>query len=289
MGSNQACYLCGGEELKKREGSVRDNPSLDVMECSRCGLVFLSSFSHIKESFYEDAKMHDGEIDVDIEAWIRETEYDDERRFNWLEPLVKGKSVLDFGCGTGMFLSRVKGIAKSVEGIEPERRLKGHFNKQRLSVTGSISELKDSFDIITLFHVLEHLPDPIQVLKELSAKLNEKGSIIIEVPNANDALLNLYRSKPFSEFTYWSCHLFLYTESTLANLLKEAGLRVNYIKQVQRYSLANHLYWLSKGKPGGQEKWHFLDSSELNSAYEKQLASIGGCDTLLGSFSRMRI
>ena len=104
-------------------------------------------------------------------------------------------------------------------------------------------------------------------------------------PNADDALLTLYQSKPFSEFTYWSCHLFLYTESTLAKLAEKAGLRINYIKQVQRYNLANHLYWLSKGKPGGHKEWHFMDSDDLNSAYEKQLASIGGCDTLLGSLS----
>ena len=286
MSSTPACYLCEGKELKKRAGSVRDNPSLDIMECARCGLVFLSSFSHIKEGFYEDAKMHDGDISIDIEAWVRETEHDDERRFSWIRPSIEGKSVLDFGCGTGMFLKRAKELAKSVKGIEPEKRLKEHFNKEGLSVAESISELGESFDIITLFHVLEHLSDPVQVLEELSAKLSENGEIIVEVPNASDALLTLYESKPFSEFTYWSCHLFLYTRSTLERVAEQAGLRVNYIEQVQRYTLANHLYWLSKGKPGGHKEWQFMDSDELNSAYAKQLASIGGCDTLLASFSR---
>ncbi len=281
------CYLCGGKELQKRAGGVRDNPTLDVMECSGCGLVFLSSFAHVEEGFYEAGRMHDNEIDADLDAWIKETARDDDRRFRWLRALIPGKSILDFGCGAGMFLKRTIGIAKSVSGIEPEKRLKAHFDKQGLRVAHSLVELKERFDIITMFHVLEHLRDPVQVLKELSACLNENGEIIVEVPNANDALLTLYHSKPFSEFTYWSRHLFLYEESTLARLAEKAGLKVNYIKQVQRYTLANHLYWLAEGKPGGHKEWDFLDTVELNAAYEERLAAAGCCDTIVASFSVM--
>jgi len=110
--------------------------------------------------------------------------------------------------------------------------------------------------------------------------------LIVEVPNANDALLKLYQNEAFSHFTYWSCHLFLFTPHTLSKLAESAGLHVNYIKQIQRYPLSNHLYWLVNGKPGGHRKWHFLDSNELLTAYEKQLASVGLCDTILGSFSK---
>ena len=289
MSSVRACYLCGENEFRKRTGRVRDNPNLDVLECCSCGLVFLSSFSHLKEGLYEDGGMHDNEIDVDLNAWIRETERDDERRFNWIRPLIEGKAILDFGCGAGMFLKKTKGIAKSAIGIEPEKRLKEHFNKEGLNVACSLDDLNERFDIITLFHVLEHLTDPARVLKELSSKLYENGEIIVEVPNADDALLTLYQSKPFSEFTYWSRHLFLYTESTLARLAEKTELRINYIKQVQRYTISNHLYWLAIGKPGGHKEWHFMDSDQLNKAYEKQLAYVGRCDTLLGSFSRKQV
>ena len=134
--------------------------------------------------------------------------------------------------------------------------------------------------------MLEHLADPVQILTKLSAKLNKDGKIIIEVPNANDALLTLYKSKPFSEFTYWSCHLYLFTERNLLNLAQKGGLKADYIKQIQRYSLANHLYWLSMGKPNGHKKWCFIDSNKLNRAYEAQLASLGFCDTLMACFSK---
>ena len=137
-----------------------------------------------------------------------------------------------------------------------------------------------------MFHVLEHILDPKAILSELTEMLADGGQIIVEVPNADDALLTLYQCEPFSNFTYWSCHLFLFTAKTLKMLFSQVNLKVNYIKQIQRYSLSNHLYWLANGKPGGHQKWRFLNSPELHAAYEKQLTAIGKCDTLLASVSR---
>ncbi|MDD4601885.1 MAG: methyltransferase, partial [Negativicutes bacterium] len=96
----------------------------------------------------------------------------------------------------------------------------------------------------------------------------------------------LYNNTPFSHFTYWSCHLFLFKAKTLEMLVSQVGLKINYIKQIQRYPLSNHLFWLVNGEPGGHQKWHFLDSPELFTIYEKQLAAIGKCDTLMASISK---
>ncbi len=137
-----------------------------------------------------------------------------------------------------------------------------------------------------MFHVLEHIPDPKSILGELKEMLAGGGQIVVEVLNADDALLTFYNNSPFSHFTYWSCHLFLYTAKTLQMLFDQMNLKVNYIKQIQRYPLSNHLHWLANGKPGGHQKWHFLDSQELHAAYLKQLAAIGKCDTILASISK---
>ena len=104
---------------------------------------------------------------------------------------------------------------------------------------------------------------------------------IIEVPSASDILLYLYDCLPFQKFTYWSQHLYLFNTSTLETLVRQSGLKIDYIKQIQRYPLSNHLYWLSKGLPGGHKLWSFLDNESLTQAYEASLASIGGCDTLI--------
>jgi len=284
------CYLCGSTEFNKKPGSVRDNPELEVLECASCGLVFLSSFDHVRVGFYENSEMH-GEEMPDVQIWIRNTAWDDERRFKYLKSVLPNCSLLDFGCGAGGFLLKARELTVKAHGIEPESRLKKHFQSYGLTVFQNLSEIPknirgEGYDIITMFHVLEHIPDPKSTLIELSEILADDGQIIVEVPNADDALLTLYNNKPFSHFTYWSCHLFLYTAKTLQMLFDQMNLKVNYIKQIQRYLLSNHLYWLTNGSPGGHQRWHFLDSPELHAAYEKQLAAIGKCDTILASISK---
>lgn len=281
------CYLCGATGFNNRHEGVRDNPDIDVLECSECGLVFLSSIDHIQDGFYEESGMH--EEPLDVKAWQRETARDDERRFDYLKELLPNRSALDFGCGTGGFLERAQKLAVIAKGIEPDSGLTEYFKKQGLSVWPSLQELIEGderkYDIVTMFHVMEHLPDPKAVLHQLAGLLPDKGQIIIEVPSSADALLSLYGCMKFARFSYWSCHLYLFNSSTISRLAQQLGMKVNYIKQVQRYSLANHLYWLARGKKGGHAQWNFLESAEMNAAYEKQLASLGLCDTIIASFS----
>ncbi len=135
-----------------------------------------------------------------------------------------------------------------------------------------------------VFHVVEHIEDPAGMLRKLATRL--RGGIIIELPSSADALLTLYESLPFSEFIYWSCHLYLFNAANIELLTIKAGLKLDYVSHVQRYPLSNHLYWLAKSKPGGHQKWHIFDSLGLHTAYEKQLAAIGKCDTIFASISR---
>lgn len=283
------CYLCGCTEFNKRPGRVRDRLELEVLECASCGLVCLSSFDHIRNGFYENSQMHDEEM-PDVQTWLKETTWDDERRFQYLKSVLPNRRLLDFGCGAGGFLLKARELASTAHGVEPETRLKSHYQNHGLTVFQNLSDIpndiRGGYDIITMFHVLEHIPDPKSILSELSEMLADGGQIIVEVPNADDVLLILYNNSPFSHFTYWSCHLFLYTAKTLQMLFDQMSLKVNYIKQIQRYPLSNHLYWLANGKPGGHQKWHFLDSAKMHAAYENQLAAIGKCDTIVASISR---
>ena len=79
--------------------------------------------------------------------------------------------------------------------------------------------------------------------------------------------------------------MYLFNNKTLADMVKISGLKLNWIKQIQRYSLSNHLFWLSKGKPGGHKVWPFFEDKELNEKYSQSLSSMGKCDTILASVS----
>lgn len=278
------CYLCNNKNYKKRKGIVRDNKNLEIFECCDCGLVFLSEDSHINESFYENSNMHNS---FDFYKWRNETLTDDIRRFKFLKSSLINKKVLDFGSGNGGFLKQTKAISKSILGIELEKAIIPYYEKENIPLENNLDKINEKFDVITSFHVIEHIKNPLIVLEKLKNLLEDNGKLIIEVPNANDVLLSIYENEAFSNFTYWSCHLYLYTQHTLSILAKKTGLEVEFIKHIQRYPISNHLYWLSKNKPGGHEKWgNFFDSEELNEAYKNQLASLGATDTIIACLKK---
>ena len=99
------CYLCHSLRLVERSGSVRDSQLLKIYECKDCGLVQLNSHEHIRKEHYENSKMH-GSDPEPISVWERNTEEDDERRFQMLKTLLPNKDLLDFGCGNGGFLKK---------------------------------------------------------------------------------------------------------------------------------------------------------------------------------------
>lgn len=269
---NTKCFLCNSDNHKVLHKGVRDNECIDVLKCSECSLEFLSDFSHINKSFYEKGLMHNKEID----KWIKNTYCDDFRRFKFLEQKIQGKKVLDFGCGNGGFVKLAQ-----CDGVEIDESMKEYFDVNGLCVYSSIDNLKQAYDYITLFHVVEHLKNPIEILNGLKSKLAKDGRLIIEVPNCNDALISLYKSKSFEDFTYWSCHLFNYNECTLSKVLEKSGYRVIKTEFIQRYPYTNHLYWFFKKSPAGHEKLKHLYCRALNDLYCSFLKRFKITDTLI--------
>ena len=278
------CYLCESVDFTLRKGAVRDSPEMKIYECESCGLVSLRQSDHISTDFYENSGMH-GTAMPSIEEWLKETEWDDQRRYMMLKSAITNKEILDFGCGAGGFLKKAEQVAKKVTGIELESRVQEYWDGT-FSIVPDIDSMRSKFDVITAFHVVEHLKDPRDMLRNLAGKLSPGGRLIVEVPSGEDALLTLFDCDAFQHFTYWSQHLFLFSAHTLAMLARQAGLNVVSINHYQRYPLSNHLHWLSNGKPGGHQRWSFLDTPELNEAYARALASIGKTDTLIAHFQQ---
>jgi 2-polyprenyl-3-methyl-5-hydroxy-6-metoxy-1,4-benzoquinol methylase len=101
---------------------------------------------------------------------------------NSLQP-SKG-SILDIGAGTGDFLSVAKENGWHAIGVEPSDKAKAIAKQKGVSFVGETSELEShSFDIISMWHVLEHVPDLDEQLKELKRLLKPGGTLIIAVPN----------------------------------------------------------------------------------------------------------
>ncbi len=224
------CYLCGHKTAESRKGKVRDSARMEILQCAACGMVSLSSLDHVDSDFYKNSGMHGAEP-VSIKNWLNDTDSDDRRRFELLRPLLTNKRILDFGCGAGGFLRLAKTLAHKIVGIEVETRVRDHWF-EKLEIAPSIECIGDGhYDLITAFHVIEHLQDPRSMLQELAKLLDRAGKLVVEVPNSEDVLLTLYDCNAFQNFTYWSQHLYLFNSNTLNLLAKQAGLRVLSIQQ----------------------------------------------------------
>lgn len=185
------CYLCSCTEHLRRPGKVRDDSTLEILECKNCGLVFLTH-TELPDGFYEKSGMHGEEL-IHIEEWLRQLERDDDRCVEYLKEAMTNRDILDFGCGPGGFLIKARSKTRMVMGIELESRLQTHFQKINLNVVQHIQDLPfdQKFDMITAFHVVEHLEDPADMLRQLATKLLRSGKIIIEILSSALAALGL--------------------------------------------------------------------------------------------------
>jgi len=265
----------------KYSDSVRDRDDVFALKCDKTGIIILNRTSHINEYYKNKPESPFYEVELDEVSSLTNNE-DDTRRAEMFQNIILQKNWCDFGTGLGNILKYLSPIAKKSISVELQKTARNFVNKNGHKCYESIDDYPgNDLDIVTLFHVFEHLDDPIGILKNIRKKMNDNGTIIIEVPHAKDILLNGYDLESFKNFTLWSEHLILHTRESLRLFIEEAGFKNVVIKGFQRYSLSNHTYWLRHGKPGGHKKWSHLNSNELDLAYKNSLNSIDQTDTLI--------
>lgn len=265
---------------------TRDATSLAVYRDRVSGVVYIDGF-YTGDQTYERGDYRQETIGRAGQASFEE-HADAARRISSFRHLYSGRTIADFGCGEGDFLRGVKLEAASCTGIELQKDAVAKLRQDGINCFQSLEELDaESMDAIFSFHVLEHLPNPLEILAGIQSRLKPGGRIVIEVPHANDFLLSQVHCEAFKNFTLWSQHLVLHTRESLRRVFEFVGFREIVIEGVQRYPLSNHFGWMSNGRPGGH-KSHLaaLETPELESAYRAALARIDATDTLILTASR---
>ncbi|MFX1277390.1 MAG: class I SAM-dependent methyltransferase [Promethearchaeota archaeon] len=228
------------------------------MECQNCGLTYLKPEEKDLKKYYSEEyrKKHTCIVGQTMECkemfdlLLPYQQARIEEIKNILNPKMR---VLDVGCSTGHFLFVLKDYVQECIGIEYNSQ-EAEFAKEKLNIkvyTKSIEEtdlLQESFDLITIYQVLEHVKDPINFLKLYRKYIKPDGYISIEVPNIQDVLISKYKIKSYEDFWYREPHLFYYSPQTLKMILEKAGFKGS-IKGYQRYNILNHMNWIFSGKP----------------------------------------
>lgn len=277
-----------GSDIEQFFPRTRDRADIPVMRCRDSGVVFLGATPADLERYYNQRRPdNDGTTSrttVGGAQIVTAAPADSQRRLDQFRTVIAGKRICDFGTGHGLFLRQARGIASHCAGVELNLGQQESLCADGIPAEPAIDRYQPgSFDVVSLFHVLEHLETPIETLQLIRSRLAPGGTLIVEVPHARDFLFNTLASEAFKGFTFWSEHLVLHTRASLERVLKLAGFSQIAVKGYQRYGLENHLHWLVQQKPGGQQAWAHLADADLNARYAGLLQSIDETDTLIAT------
>jgi 2-polyprenyl-3-methyl-5-hydroxy-6-metoxy-1,4-benzoquinol methylase len=207
--------------------------SFSVVKCANCGFVYLNprpSPTDMLAYYVAGYEPHVGRIQART-SWLSslDSQYGLEKMCRTVTKRRQPGRILDIGCATGDFLARMAHQGWSVQGIEMIGAAAAVARETySLDVfTGSLEDAhlaSHSFHAVTLWHVLEHLPDPKGSLVEIRRVLKEDGLLVIAVPN-----LDSWDARLFS--TAWAGydvprHLSTFSPATLSRLLAATGFAV---------------------------------------------------------------
>jgi len=276
--------IARAEDFTPISERVRDRDDVFALRCAHSGIIVLNRTDHIDDGVYADRD--------DLSYWgegareklLQATAPDDQRRAAFLKNHVAGKNYLDIGTGLGGVLDLVHPICANVHAVELQASARELLGALGYTVYKDIDEAPEQYyDVISLFHVYEHIPNQVEFLMMVKRRLKPGGLLVVEVPHARDALITLYQNAAFLSFTLWSQHLILHTRQSLSGFLKASSFIDICVEGIQRYPLSNHLYWLAKAKPGGHQLWDLLNDEALTSAYQSRLSELDMTDTLLAT------
>lgn len=228
----EACPICGSNYTKekyltktKRHAKKNYNEKFLYSECQKCWFVFMSNSINVPLKYYNDDYYN-------ISLSIYEKIYSLLRKV--LKPKIfrggKGKRILDIGCGAGNFLLECKKNGFDVFGVDTSETAcniaKGKITAEKIkNCVLSEAHFEDNyFDVITMFHVLEHSSDVKNLLQEIKRILKPSGVLYVEVPNRESLEYILFKENWFSFDAPY--HLNHFSKDNLKNILNESGFKI---------------------------------------------------------------
>jgi len=241
------CILCGGS----RRNFLYSQDRWQVYQCSDCKLGVLDPRPGNEEltKLYQQEYFQDQykqELRIDSPEMAKRLDQE-KQRLRFFRSLKKKGKVLDIGCGRGYFLLACRNKGYQVEGVDLSADVAAYVRRE-LNIPVHVGETNDvripdgSFDVITMWHALEHTTDPNINLQKARQWLKDDGILVVDVPNyaGHDAV------KTWNHWLGWQLpyHLYHFTDESLTALLRKHGFAVirhkHFLSEYVKQELEKH-------------------------------------------------
>ena len=230
------CPVCDKTEFSNHL-DIKDyflsQESFNIAKCDNCGFLFTNprpDENGIQKYYESDEYLSHSKDKKGILSTVYNfvRNYSIRKKYNLIVKLKPSGSILDIGCGTGEVLKHFSDNGWDVQGIEPADNARDYAkNTLNLPVDneGLLNQIKsNSFDVVTLWHVLEHVPKLQERMQQINRILKDDGVLIIALPNYNS-----WDAKHFS--TFWAAwdvprHLYHFSQKTFSLLAKKHQLKL---------------------------------------------------------------
>ena len=232
------CPSCGNKRFTlylQTKDFFFSKESFQLSMCKNCSLVFTNprpSKEDVYKYYLSENYISHSDKKFDITSifyrWVRNIALTSKLKLiNSLN--ANSKKILDFGCGTGHFLQKVHSNGWIAHGIEPNKTaIKNSPSTIRHLIFESLNNIEEKYNIISAWHVIEHIHELHETLKSLIKRLNDKGTLIIAVPN-----LSSFDSQYYGN--HWAGldaprHLYHFSNTSFLNLINSLGLKLIQVK-----------------------------------------------------------
>jgi 2-polyprenyl-3-methyl-5-hydroxy-6-metoxy-1,4-benzoquinol methylase len=200
---------------------------------------------------------------------------------------LRGRTVADIGSGAGSFLDLVRGLSGHTLAVEPARTFHDVLRASGHEVYSYAAEAVGAWggrvDLAVSFSVIEHVPDPLQFLRDIHALLRPGGELVLSTPNLDDWLLALL-PEDYGRFFFRTVHIWYFDSKALVRLAERAGFAPCQVSFHHRFDLANLLLWLRDRRPSGSGATAVPPG--LDQAFRTALQETGRADYLFARFRR---
>ena len=236
MENIQNCPVCGSPDstlkFKAKDYTV-SNELFHIVTCHSCQLIYTNPRPAANEAgpyYHASAYISHSDTNEGIvnKLYHAVRKFTLQSKTNWIEPEKKGnKELLDIGCGNGHFLAAAKEKGWNINGVELDPETAARAAKLTgLAIAPSLKEIgsEKKFQVITLWHVLEHVYELDEYFQFFKSRLAQDGKLLLALPNPASFDANYFEE-------YWAAydvprHIYHFTPATITALAAKYGFKL---------------------------------------------------------------